>query len=140
MHELSYVPTNLQAWRCLSEFGAIPMYFPDVDQATVPGKASDWVKAVRASGSPNAVFIDTTTLYSANRLLRGNDGLRPTPAGLLDLANVVSALVMADTIFYLENTHTDGVALNELLDVGPAFIPVPTESRSGSMTIRTRVW
>jgi hypothetical protein len=128
VHDLSYVPTNPAAWQCLSEFGAIPMYFPDVDQSMVATEARRWVKSVQASGSPNAVFIDTTMLHSANRLLRGEDLLPPTPAGLLDLAHVVSSLIMADTVFYLENKHTDGVALNELLGVGPAFIPVPTES------------
>jgi hypothetical protein len=126
--QLSYVPTNSDAWWSLAEFGTYATDFPGVDDPASPSERDrmrTWIRNVRQSGSDNAIFVDTTMVHTVDRLLRDASSA-PTPTTLLDLANAVSSVILADTIFHLDNPYVDSIALNELLGVDPVFITVPT--------------
>ena len=82
--------------------------------------------------------MDTTTIQTALSLLQGNSDIL-TPMTLLDLANVVSALIVNDNVFHLASSHLDSTSFNELLGNEPIFIPIPVNQNCppavGSLTI-----
>jgi hypothetical protein len=85
--EYEYEPdiATVEQW---IKFGGTFWYFkgqPDLDAYTEG--VQEWIKASVASKSPNAVFMDTTTMQTALSLLRGGSEIL-TPMTLLDLANV----------------------------------------------------
>jgi hypothetical protein len=130
---------NLPAMEERIEFGAPFTWFTDQpDHDLYAQEARKWIDQYVFSKSYNAVFMDTTTIQSALSLLQGNSSIL-TPMTLLDLANVVSALIVNDNIFHLENSWLDSISFNELLGNEPIFIPIPINPQCppavGSLTI-----
>jgi hypothetical protein len=86
----------------------------------------DWI-ARRVDGRrTNAVFVDTTTLHTAESLLHGRQYLNP--ATLLGLNSFVNAVVLYDHVFHLENGEVDSVRLNEMLGNEPIIVSLPVSS------------
>ena len=87
-----------------------------------------WIRQV-SDQKVNAVYMDTTTLYTARTLVLGTErDLFLEPATLLDLSNFVGNVVLFDHIFYLENSEIDPYELNEALGGEPVLISLPVES------------
>lgn len=126
--DLTYVPNNEAAAAQLAEFGALLAYFEGFPGREEEDGVRAWIADVAASGSPNAVYLDTTTVATARRLLGGD---APTyPAALFDLANFVNAVILCDTVFHLESPHLDSLEINEFLGLAndPPLISVPMAS------------
>ena len=126
--DLTYQPSNQAAAAQLAEFGTFLAYFDGQPGEREADGVRQWAADVAASGSPNAVYMDTTTIATARRLLGGE---APSyPAALFDLANFVNAVVLSDTIFHLESPHLDSIRINEFLGLtnDPVLISVPTTS------------
>ena len=95
-----------------------------------PDQIRNWKSKTRNSGGPTAIFMDTTTIDRAWKLLQGRGEWLADPSALIDLANVVSAVIMYDTIFHLENAELPSEDFNEFLHLpnDPVFIKCPTSS------------
>lgn len=94
--------------------------------------AREWLRQATLQESPNAVFMDNTTLYTAYALVAGEQPRRSLgPVSLLDLATFVRNAVLYDHVFHLENDSFDARYLNEALGYEPIVISVPVESFDG---------
>src|SRR6185312_6173164 len=75
-----------------------------------------WMSSFLAGAKGNALYMDTTTLYTVERLteLTGTP-IVCSPSALLDLSNFVNAVVLYDHVFHLENDSLDSIKINEAL-------------------------
>lgn len=85
--------------------------FP-VRQAIMNG-FDDWRRSIVEPHERNAVFVDTTTLYTVAQLIQ-NERAPLSPSTLFDLANFVQCCVLFDRIFHLPN---EDVPIQELSKV-----------------------
>jgi hypothetical protein len=87
----------------------------------------------RTGGAPRMALVDTTTLFTALRLVDADNSTLATPLTVLDLMSFLDAACLYDRLCFLENPH---LTLAELESVfGPGlFVELPVEStaRPGS--------
>lgn len=88
-------------------------------------KVRSWIRHVAAMKEANAVFMDTTTLYTAQALASDVAGKYLSPATLLDLSTFVQAVVLYDQIFHLESRLVDGPGINDKLGNEPIIVEIP---------------
>jgi hypothetical protein len=131
--ELDYKPNNQAAFEMMAEFGTYLAYFDGHPGRSEQETVREWIEQVGRLGSPNAVYMDTTTIHTALTLLKGQHV--PAPTTLFDLANVISSLVLSDTIYFLENPHIDPFDFNEYLGLAtdPPFIQIPVQSANNAV-------
>lgn len=85
-----------------------------------------WVARYVEEKRANAVFFDTTTLVTADRLINDPDAARYlSPATLLDLSTFVNGVVLFDRVFHLENPHVRSQRFNEALGNEDVFVELP---------------
>ena len=75
----------------------------------------------------NAVYMDSTTLFTVQELL--SDRVLAHPEFLFDLSNFVNAVVLFDRVFYLKNPYADILEfnLNEAMGAEPIVKAIPVE-------------
>jgi hypothetical protein len=99
-----------------------------------------WIQHVSDSNRINAVYLDTTTLYTVIKLALepSNNGYYITPETLFDLSTFVNAVILFDRVFHLENKNLDSIRVNEALGNEPIVISLPIKSFTGINHIRRK--
>jgi hypothetical protein len=109
-------------------------------KAKVTQALSDWHAQYVAPFQKDAVFVDTTTLATVEALAAGHYsvyGSTPevsvTPGILYDLCAFINAVVLFDSVLYLENPFVDPAKLNTGLASGePPLRQLPVKSFDGA--------
>lgn len=90
-----------------------------------------WIREIAAREEPNAVFMDTTTLYTAGILSHDPDGTYLSPATLFDLATFARSVILYDHIFHLETNTFTSTGINEELGNDQVLVEIPVEMFDG---------
>lgn len=120
-----------------AEFGTHSVSISNISQEQLHKRFDElraWMQHVSGANQLNAIYLDTTTIYTAKDLILNQSGLpnNITPATLLDLSTFVNSVVLYDRVFYLENKHIDEYEFNEALGNEPVLIPLPVKSAGES--------
>lgn len=109
-----------------AEFGAWPSGLNERSATGTLGSARRWLSIVSDAITPNAIFLDTTTLRAVSAITFEERYDYISAETLLDLSTFVDSVVLYDHVFHLENKEVDPFALNEKLNE-PIIIPIPIE-------------
>lgn len=115
---------------------------------TLIDQVNKWVRENVEGERLNAVYMDSTTLFTVQELL--SDRVLAHPEFLFDLSNFVNAVVLFDRVFYLKNPYADILEfnLNEAMGAEPIVKAIPVEEFfkgswegvSAVGTILTGIW
>jgi hypothetical protein len=128
-------PISAEEFPAFSKFGVRAHTFQDLTPDQIRRKfeeVQEWMHLVGDEPGLNAAYLDTTTLYTVDRLILAREPVIAPPT-LLDLATFVNSTVLFDHVFHLENDHIDSLRLNEAMDNQRIVLKLPVSSFAGGL-------
>ncbi len=116
MTETDWLDRNVPGWT--SEADGIPksvLYAGAGLEAAEVDQLGDWRRlALGNARPPDITLMDTTTLYTAYRMLTDDDPRAATPLTIIDLSTFLTAFCVYNRVCFLQNRYITAAELNGL--------------------------